>query len=115
MLAVVRQGLTLLELGHAVIELRALLQMTADGPVARSCEATLQALAAYLAAPRDDTRTAAIYVLRAAGPAVRAGLATASGADAVRLRLALTDLHAIYTSLLDQVPQPSLNGTPDAA
>ena len=115
MLAVVRQGLTLLELGHAVIELRALLRMTADGPVARSCKATLQALAAYLAAPRDDTRTAAIYALRAAGPAVRAGLATASGADAVRLRLALTDLHSIYTSLLDQVPQPSLNGTPDAA
>jgi uncharacterized membrane protein YccC len=121
--AVVRQALTLLELGHAVIELRTLLRVTAAGPAARALDATLHALAAYLAAPREDTRTAAIYALRAAGVVVRTGLAAMSAsasattacADAVRLRLALTDLHAIYTTLLDQAPQPSTNGAPDAA
>ncbi|MBB3223245.1 FUSC family protein [Pseudoduganella umbonata] len=129
--AVVRQALTLLELGHAVIELRVLLQAGIGSRVAHAVDAALQALAAYLAAPREDTRTAAIYALRAAGPVVRAGIAVASapvtasasasapvstaGADAACLRLALTDLHSIYTALLDQVPQPALNGNADAA
>ncbi|HEX8605967.1 MAG TPA: FUSC family protein, partial [Pseudoduganella sp.] len=136
--AVVRQGLTLLELGHAVIELRVLLHATGAGPVADALDGTLRALAAYLAAPREDTRTAAVHAVQAAGPAVRAGLQRAAeakaDADAARLQAALTDLHAIYTSLLDQVPQQSAvdppatplaaplsappanpNGAPDAA
>lgn len=113
--AVVRQGLTLLELGHSVIELRALLRAIGAGPVAKALDGTLRALAAYLAAPREDTRTAAVYAVQAAGPAVRAGLEKAAGTDVARLQAALTDLHSIYTSLLDQVPQPPLNGAPDAA
>ncbi len=122
--AVVRQGLTLLELGHAIIGLRALLRATGPGPVAGALDGTLRALATWLAAPREDTRTAAIYATQAAGPAVRAGLEKAAGDDAARLRLALTDLHSIHTSLLDQAPQSlpaapaappaNPNGTPDA-
>jgi uncharacterized membrane protein YccC len=114
--AVVRQGLTLLELGHSIIELRVMAR-TAGGPVAAALAATLRSLAAYLEAPCEDTRTAAIYALQEAGPAVRAALDRAAGDDAFRLRVALTDLHSIHTSLLDQVPQPpsnTLNGTSDA-
>ncbi|WP_338771704.1 FUSC family protein [Massilia sp. METH4] len=112
--AVVRQGLTLLEMGHSVIELRGLARDIGDGASGRVLAATLQAIAAYLAAPREDTRTAAIHVLKDAGPAVRSALEHAAGDEAQRLRLALTALHSIHTSLLDQVPQHHFDGTPDA-
>jgi uncharacterized membrane protein YccC len=123
--AVVRQGLTLLELGHSVIELRALMRSLAGGPaspispVSRALAATLQALAAWLATPREDTRRAAVFALQAAGQAVHAGLEHASGDAAgdipARLAVALADLHSIHTSLLDQAPQRSPRGNHDAA
>jgi hypothetical protein len=115
----------LLELGHSVIELRALMRSLAGGPaspmspVSRALAATLQALAAWLATPREDTRRAAVFALQAAGQAVHAGLEHASGDAAggnpARLAVALADLHSIHTSLLDQAPQRSPRGNHDAA
>lgn len=102
--AVVREGLTLLELGHAVIELRMLLAASLDGPVRAALHTALARLAAYLRAPVAGTNAAAIAALLDAGSAIRAALAEGAcePARAARLRTALADLHAIYTSLLDQ-------------
>ena len=100
--AVVREGLTLLELGHAVIELRALNAASLDTAVRDSLAAALRRLAAYLRAPVAGTRAAAVAALLDAGRAIRGALPAAPPEQAARLRVALADLHAIYTSLLDQ-------------
>ncbi|AXA91893.1 FUSC family protein [Massilia sp. YMA4] len=110
--AVVREGLTLLELGHAVIELRMLLAASMGGPVRDALQAALARLAAYLRAPVAGTNAAAVAALLDAGTAIRAALADGGceAARAARLRTALADLHAIYTSLLDQAddhPDPT--------
>jgi uncharacterized membrane protein YccC len=112
--AVVRQGLTLLELGHAVIELRQLIAASHAGDARDSLQAVLRELAAYLHAPSRDTGEAALQSILQAGSAVRVALPHAQYERRARLQTALTDLHSIYTSLLDQlstgeprVPTPS--------
>jgi uncharacterized membrane protein YccC len=105
--AVVRQGLTLLELGHAVIELRQLLHAAHAGAARDSLQAVLDRLAAYLhASPRERHQHGerALQAILDAGTAVRAALADTPSESERRARLqtALTDLHSIYTSLLDQ-------------
>jgi len=102
--AVVRQGLTLLELGHSVLELRALIAESGRSEARRALQDCVSALAAYFRSPtRERCGTAVGAVLRA-GAAVRAALPeTAAPERAARLRTALTDLHSIYTCLLDQL------------
>jgi len=109
--AVVRQGLTLLELGHSAIELRALLATSKPGPVQDALRRAADALAAYLRAAAGmrgaagdvgHRALAARNALLDAGPVVRAELPYAEPERVPRLRAALTDLHSIYTSLLDQ-------------
>ncbi|MBB3119558.1 FUSC family protein [Pseudoduganella violacea] len=102
---VVRQGLTLLELGHSIIELRALIATSAQGPVATALQQAVDALANYFRQPERGRCELAITSLLHAGVTVRAALPQASAARAERLQTALTDLHSIYTSLLDQMPQ----------
>lgn len=101
--AVVRQGLTLLELGHAVIELRQLIAASHAGDARDSLRAVLRELAAYLHAPSRATGEAALHAILRAGGAVRAALPGATHERRARLNTALTDLHSIYTSLLDQL------------
>jgi uncharacterized membrane protein YccC len=98
--AVVRQGLTLLELGHAVIELRALAR---EKDVQAALAPCLRAVADYLRAPGEPTCRTAVAALLAAGQAVR----TAMADDPPGLRAALTALHSIHTSLQDQLPPPT--------
>jgi uncharacterized membrane protein YccC len=149
--AVVRQGLTLLELGHSVLELRALIADAGRSEARSALQDCVSALAAYFKAPTQERCATAVGAVLRAGAAVRAALpeaelaaaplpgsaapgtapqaaaqadaepASASGAvpppvpgpahtapgRAARLRSALTDLHSIYTSLLDQLPQTS--------
>lgn len=102
--AVVREGLTLLELGHAVIALRVLLAASMGGPVPAALRTVLARLAAYLRAPVAGMNAAAVTALLDAGTAIRTALADGrcDPARAARLRAALADLHAIHTSLLDQ-------------
>ncbi|AKU22068.1 FUSC family protein [Massilia sp. NR 4-1] len=102
---VVRQGLTLLELGHSIIELRALIATSAQGPVATALQQAVDALANYFRQPERGRCELAITSLLHAGATVRTALPEASAARAARLQTALTDLHSIYTSLLDQMPQ----------
>ncbi|MBV7536018.1 FUSC family protein [Duganella sp. sic0402] len=101
--AVVRQGLTLLELGHAVIELRQLLAASHAGDARDSLQAVLRELAAYLDAPSRATGETALQAILDAGSAIRAALPDAQHERRARLSTALTDLHSIYTSLLDQL------------
>lgn len=113
--AVVRQGLTLLELGHAVIELRQLIDASEPGPARGGLQAVVGRLAAYLRAPSNDSGEAALRSILAAGTAVRAELPDASPPRRARLHTALTDLHSIYTSLLDQLSTGELNLAPPHA
>jgi uncharacterized membrane protein YccC len=100
---VVRQGLTLLELGHAVIELRQLIATSQPGEVRDSLKLVVRQLAAYLRTPSRASGDTALQSILQAGPPVRAALATATPERRPRLQTALTDLHSIYTSLLDQI------------
>jgi uncharacterized membrane protein YccC len=113
--AVVRQGLTLLELGHAVIELRQLIDGSQAGPARAGLQTVVRQLAAYLRAPSRGGGDAALQAILAAGTAVRAELPDASAARRARLHTALTDLHSIYTSLLDQLSTGEMNLAPSHA
>ena len=110
--AVVRQGLTLLELGHAVIELRQLIAAADAGAARASLQTVLRQLAAYLRAPSNGSGEAALQAILDAGTAVRADLPEAAPARRARLNTALTDLHSIYTSLLDQLSTGELQNAP---
>ena len=101
--AVVRQGLTLLELGHAVIELRQLIAASPGGPARHGLQQVVRGLADYLRAPTPAHGASALESLLHAGTAVRAALEDAPPERRVALHTALTDLHSIYTSLLDQL------------
>jgi uncharacterized membrane protein YccC len=110
--AVVRQGLTLLELGHAVIELRQLIAAADAGAARASLQTVVRQLAAYLRAPSNGSGDAALQAILDAGTAVRAALPDAAPARRARLQTALTDLHSIYTSLLDQLSTGELHNAP---
>jgi uncharacterized membrane protein YccC len=103
--AVVSQGLTLLELGHAVIELRQLIAASdhGAGDVRESLQLVVRRLAAYLRAPANGSGQAALQSILDAGSTVRAALPGATHERQGRLHTALADLHSIYTSLLDQL------------
>ncbi|MFM9438448.1 putative membrane protein YccC, partial [Janthinobacterium sp. CG_23.3] len=103
--AVLRQGLTLLELGHSVIEMRALIACSPASPASAALQHGVALIAAYLRAPEPASCRAALDALLLAGAAVRQALPGADAQRAARLRTALADLHSIYTSLLDQPPQ----------
>nr|WP_315217012.1 FUSC family protein [uncultured Duganella sp.] len=101
--SVVRQGLTLLELGHAVIELRQLIAASPPGPARHGLQQVVRHLADYLRAPTPAHGATALESLLHAGTAVRAVLADTTPERRLPLHTALTDLHSIYTSLLDQL------------
>lgn len=101
--AVVRQGLVLLELGHAIIELRQLLASSRPGPVADSLRQVVQRLATYLDTPQRFHGQLALEAVLQAGTAIRSTLPAAKQERQQALNTALADLHAIYTSLLDQL------------
>jgi uncharacterized membrane protein YccC len=113
--AVVRQGLSLLELGHAVIELRQLIDSSRPGPVREALREVVRQLAGYLRRRSDTTTEAALQAVLDAGTAVRAALPDATAERQPRLRTALADLHSIYTSLLDQIAAGEPTGEPSHA
>ena len=114
--AVVRQGLTLLELGHSVIEMRQLIAVSPHNAARTALALCVQQLAAYFRAPDQRYGAAVLAVVLDAGPPVRAALAEEQDAERkLRLQTALTDLHSIYTSLLDQMPAAPLGGSNHAA
>ncbi|MBN3002951.1 FUSC family protein [Chromobacterium alkanivorans] len=108
--AITSQAITLLELGLAVINLRAL---TAESPSAQlraDLEHAVTQLARYFAAPSPERLQQAIATMRATGPTLRVHLALAEPERAARIQRALADLHLIHTSLLD-VAEAAAQGT----
>ena len=102
--AVVRQALQLLELGQSVIALRELIAVSPQGQASAALQRCVLQIAAYLRSPTAAACQAAIDLILHAGPHVRHARLEAEPERLRRLNMALTDLHAIYTALLDQLP-----------
>ena len=103
--AVVRQALTLLEIGHSVIELRELIATARPGATRHALQQCVEQIAGWLRTRSDTALQAALAATLQAGAVVRAaqGEADATAERSARLQTALADLHSIYTSLLDQM------------
>ena len=102
--AVVRQALTLLEIGHSVIEVRELVATsTALGAATQALGHCVASIAAWLRTRRDGDLQAAIEATLRAGACVREAQLGAGAERALRLQTALADLHSLYTSLLDHM------------
>lgn len=102
--AVVRQALTLLEIGHSVIEVRELVATSkAPGTATRALERCVDSIAAWLRTRQPSALQAAIDATLQAGACVRAAQDGAGAERSVRLQTALADLHSLYTSLLDHM------------
>jgi len=106
--AIVRQALTLLELGHAIIALRQFLAHAPDSTACTALQQLLLQLARYLRTPDADQAAAALQATLDTGTAVRAQLAHAGAAQQRALQATLPELHAIYTTLQDQLSTGAL-------
>ena len=100
-----RQALTLLEIGHSVIELRELIATARPGATRHALQQCVEHIAAWLRTRSDTALQAALAATLQAGAVVRAAQAEvdASAERSARLQTALVDLHSIYTSLLDHM------------
>lgn len=102
--AVVRQALTLLEIGHSVIEVRELVATSrAPGAATQALGRCVDSIAAWLRTRGDAELQAAIAATLRAGACVREAQSGAGAERALRLQTALADLHSLYTSLLDHM------------
>ncbi|OFJ48036.1 fusaric acid resistance protein [Janthinobacterium lividum] len=112
--AIVRQALTLLEIGHSVIDLRELIASACANSRARDAlQRCVDSIAAWLHTRGAAQLQGALAATLQAGAVVRAAQKdTAADAAAtaehqqeqdLRLHTALVDLHSIYTSLLDNM------------
>lgn len=102
--AVVRQALTLLEIGHSVIEVRELVATSkAPGAATQALGRCVAGIAAWLRTRHDVELQAALAATLQAGACVREAQAGAGAERALRLQTALADLHSLYTSLLDHM------------
>ena len=106
------QAITLLEIGHAIIDLRDLSARLKPGHPARIAkEKCVAGLADYFRKPQAPQHARALAETQAAGAMLRSLLLDKDKlavGEAVQLQRALTDLHLIHASLLDQ----SLNEFP---
>lgn len=100
---VLNEAIALLELGHAILDLRALnTQLPATHLARVETEKCMAVLADYFRQPQTR-HGEALVATRDAGVELRALLTggTANASQTVVLQRALTDLHLIYASLLD--------------
>ena len=102
--AVLRQALQLLELGQSVIAMRELIATSPASPASAALQRCVTQIAAYLRSPTAAACQAAIDVILSAAPHVRQARVDAPPERVQRLNMALSDLHAIHTALLDQLP-----------
>ncbi|MDO9421148.1 MAG: FUSC family protein [Herminiimonas sp.] len=122
------QAITLLELGHAIIDLRDLSARLEVGHPARIAkEKCVASLAEYFRRPEASQRERAIAETKLAGKMLRElllklqqGEPNLLSQETAQLQRALTDLHLIHTSLLDQslnnsVTEETQNGALDHA
>ena len=111
--AVVGRALTLLELGHAVINMREVIAMAAATNVRTALQDCVVRIAVFLRAPTAQHRSNIMDAIIETGRLVREARLTAAPERVARLNLALADLHCLYTLMLDheQLMQTSLQTT----
>jgi uncharacterized membrane protein YccC len=107
---VVGRALTLLELGHAVINMREVIAMAAATDVRAALQDCVARVAAFLRAPTTQHRSDIMDAIIETGRLVREAKPTAAPERLARLNLGLADLHCLYTLMLDheQLMQTSL-------
>lgn len=103
---VLNQAITLLELGHALIDLRDLsAHLKIDHPARIAREQCIAALAEYFRRPQAQQHAQALAATQAAGNMLQSLLTDGTPAEtgeSAQLRRALTNLHLINASLLDR-------------
>lgn len=113
--AVLGQGLTLLELGHSVINMRELIPLSPSPAMRASLQRCITGIAAYLRAPGSANRAAVIEAILESGRRVREERAIAPAERLPRLNMAYADLHSLYTLMLDHEQMMPAEGENRAA
>ncbi|RXZ37088.1 FUSC family protein [Oxalobacteraceae bacterium CAVE-383] len=113
--AVVGQALTLLELGHAVINMRELIPLSPSAAMRAALQRCITRIAAFLRTPSHANRAAVVDAILASGRLVREERVAASAARLPRLNMAYADLHSLYTLMLDHEQLMSAEGENRAA
>ena len=99
--AVLGQGLTLLELGHSVINMRELIPLSPSPAMRAALQRCITGIAAYLRTSSSANRAKVIESILESGRRVREERTTAPAARLPRLNMAYADLHSLYTLMLD--------------
>jgi uncharacterized membrane protein YccC len=99
--SVASQALTLLELGHSVINMRQLIPLSPSTEMRGVLQHCIGNIAAFLRAPDQRNRNAVIETILEAGRLVREERPGATAERLPRLNMAYADLHSLYTLMLD--------------
>jgi uncharacterized membrane protein YccC len=112
--AVVGRALTLLELGHAVINMREVIATAPATDIRVALQDCVARIAAFLRAPTARHRSDLMAAIIETGRLVREAKLTAAPERLARLNLGLANLHCLYTLMLDheQLMQAPLQTTP---
>jgi uncharacterized membrane protein YccC len=94
-------ALTLLELGHSVINMREVIAIAPSTDVRAILEDCVALMAAFLRSPTEAHRSDVLAAILQAGRLVRAARPTAAPERIARLNIAYADLHSLYTLMLD--------------
>ncbi|HEY4318767.1 MAG TPA: FUSC family protein [Herbaspirillum sp.] len=108
--AIVGQALTLLELGHSVINMRELMPLSPSAEVRAALQRCIAGISAFLRAPTGGNRAAVIEAILEAGRLVREERPGAAAERLPRLNMAYADLHSLYTLMLDHEQLVSAEG-----
>lgn len=102
---ILNQAIVLLELGHAILDLRELsARLRVDHPARIAKEKCIASLADYFRRPEMEQHAQALIATQDAGKMLRTLLSdkeNLKAGEVVQLQRALTDLHMINASLLD--------------
>ena len=103
------QAIALLEIGHAIIDLRMLAaQLPSVHPARSAKDASIQALASYFRTQQPHHHAQALAALQSAEQIVQVQLLQEKDTmSSDILQRALTDLHLIHSALLDTALQPA--------
>ncbi|MDB5776013.1 MAG: fusaric acid resistance protein [Herbaspirillum sp.] len=99
--SVVGQALTLLELGHAVIEMRNAILNAPSTDVRAALQDCVVRIAAFLRSPTARSRGDVMEAIQKSGRLVRETMLGAAPERMARLNIAIADLHSLYTLMLD--------------
>ncbi|MDB5991107.1 MAG: fusaric acid resistance protein [Herbaspirillum sp.] len=99
--AVVGRALTLLELGHAVINMREVIAAAPATDIRVALQDCIARIAVFLRAPTAQHRSGLMDAVTETGRLVREAKPSAAPERLARLNLGLANLHCLYTLMLD--------------